>query len=258
MTQGTGTSDRTRALAEEARAATARSRLYGLLASVFRREPDDALLGEIANGRLGRQLAAAGFDLGDAIARQSPERLREALAEEFTRLFLGPGPHIAPYESVQLRRGSGILWGEETVAVKRFMEAAGFAFAEGFSDMPDHVSVELEFLSALARLEADAWGRGDRPAAANALRWQQDFIARHAGKWMPAFCRKVRQDVRLPFYRVFADVLRGFLAGEKADIAARLHMASIAGEPASNADARSVPPPDGPPDRGQRGNASSS
>ncbi len=194
-----------------------RSQLYGLLARIFREEPDVTLLCQLKTREFTLALSDAGLDLGSVFRNKPDKLLQEELTIEFTRLFYGPGHHISPHESVQLKRGSGTLWGEETIAVKRNIEAAGFDFEDEFNGIPDHISVELEFLAKLTVMEADAWRRADSVAAGNALQWQHDFISKHAGKWMPGFCRKVNEGARLPFYAVFASLLRQLLAGEKAN-----------------------------------------
>ena len=217
-------------------AATAleRSQFYALLAAIFNQEPGIEFLEQLRGEAFQSLLAQSGFSLGDEFTRESPDTLQKELSEEFTRLFLGPGKHIAPYESVQLKRGSGTLWGEETVMVKRFIEAAGFNYENDFIGIPDHISVELEFLSRLAGVEAGAWAAGNVVAADNALEWQRDFVSRHADKWMPDFCCKVTQQARLSFYGTFALVLRQFLAGEKTEIADRQrHQIPITTHPAA-------------------------
>ncbi len=202
-----------------------RARLYGLLATIFRAPPDAGLLARLRSADFLMLLADSGLDMGDDFAQKPVAALQEELAQDFTRLFCGPGKHISPHESVQLKRGSGSLWGEETVLVKRFIETAGFDYEGDFNGIPDHVAVELEFLSRLSESEARCWQSGDLTAAGNALEWQLDFITRHAGKWMPGFCRKITGDETSPFYCVFADLLRQFLAGEKTEIANRLALA---------------------------------
>jgi TorA maturation chaperone TorD len=137
-------------------------------------------------------------------------------------LFLGPGKHISPHESVQLKRGSGILWGEETSVVKQFMMAAGFELDEAANDIPDHISIELEFLSHLSQMEAEAWQADDHQAAAAALGWQHRFVSNNIGKWVGRFCRKVEAAAETPFYAQFARLLRTFVAGEKSGIVDRL------------------------------------
>ena len=210
---------------ELAGTAMERARLHGLLATIFGSPPDVDLLVRLRATDFLALLADSGLDIGEDFSSKPVEALREELSVEYTRLFCGPGKHISPHESVQLKHGSGSLWGEETVLVRRFIEAAGFDYESDFNGIPDHVSVELEFLSRLAENESRCWQSGDLTGAGNALEWQLDFINRHAGKWMPGFCRKVASEEVSPFYRIFADLLRQFLAGEKADISDRLRRA---------------------------------
>ena len=207
-----------------ARTAMERANLYGLLATIFRSQPDGDLLARLRGADFLTLLSESGLDIGDDFPRKPLRELHEQLAEEYTRLFCGPGKHISPYESVQSKRGSGTLWGKETVLVKRFIETAGFDYEDDFDGIPDHVAIELEFLSRLAETESRYWRSGDLTGAGNALEWQMDFIGRHAGKWIPGFCRKVIEKTETPFYRIFADLLRRFLAGEKAEISDRLDL----------------------------------
>ena len=98
-------------------AATAleRSQFYGLVAAVFCHEPGLEFLEQLASERLQSLLSQSGIELGEEFTKKSPDTLQQELCEEFTRLFLGPGKHIAPYESVQLKRGPGTLWAKETI-----------------------------------------------------------------------------------------------------------------------------------------------
>jgi len=202
-----------------------RAQLYRLLAAAFGHEPLRAFLHRLRRGTVQNLLSRSGMDLGEEFFANPLGTVQDELAEEYTRLFLGPGRHISAHESVQLPDGSGTLWGEETVLVKRFIETAGFDFEHDFNGIPDHISVELEFLARLADAEAGAWAAGDEASAGNILDWQRDFISRHAEKWMPGFCAKVEKAARLPFYRVFSELLKTFLAGEKEDISAGLQTA---------------------------------
>ena len=199
-----------------------RSRLYGLLATVFRREPSAEFLCQMKTPELVVALAGAGVDLGDEFGTGSIADQAEALAVEYTRLFLGPGGHISPHESVQLKRGSGILWGPETSAVRHAYREAGYDLGESEADIPDHLSVELDFLSLLAAEEAEAWKSKDRDRASKLLRLQHDFISQHLGKWVAPFCNKVSEQAEFAFYPAFAGLLRGSLSGAKAEIVDRL------------------------------------
>ena len=168
--------------------------------------------------------SVAGVDFGDDFGTDPFADIAEDLAIEYTRLFLGPGKHISPHESVQLKRGSGILWGSETSEVRQAYRAAGFDIGEPETKIPDHLSVELDFLSILAREEAQAWAEQDQDRTAKFLHLQHGFITRHLGKWAARFCAKVKEESEFAFYPAFADLLRGFLSGEKADIVNRLSL----------------------------------
>jgi TorA maturation chaperone TorD len=192
-----------------------RNGLYSLLAAVFRDAPGKDLLGHLLDPALQRDLAAAGLD-AESISSLEPGAVsQETLSIEFSHLFVGPGKHVSPHESVQLGRG-GTLWGPETVAVKRFIEGAGFAYEGGYHGLPDHISVELEFLAQLASLEAAAWQAGDEEQASNCRRFQREFLDRHLGRWVAPFSERVGKMARLPFYAGMANLTRDFVAAERA------------------------------------------
>ena len=199
-----------------------RAKLYGLLANLFRREPGAELLNQLRSPGFRDLFSDIGIDLGDDFFNDPLDEVRDRLQVEYTFLFLGPGKHISPHESVQLKRGSGILWGKETAIVKQFMAAAGFELDEAVNDIPDHIGVELEFLSHLSTKEAEAWQADDREAAAAALGWQHRFVSNNIGKWAGRFCRAVEAAAETPFYAQFAKLLRTFIAGEKSEIVDRL------------------------------------
>jgi TorA maturation chaperone TorD len=176
-------------------AVLARSGFYRLLARIFRAEPDEALMGQIVAPPLSEALAEAGIDMAAILPAAPMGDIIRALAEEYTRLFLGPGKHISPHESVQLKRGSGVLWGPETGIVKRFIGEAGFDYDETY--------------------HANARKAGDDARLQSAIGWQHRFVSKHPGKWVAIFARKVKAEADLPFYPAFAGLLPGFLATEK-------------------------------------------
>lgn len=201
------------------------SQLHAFLAALYRQEVDTQMLGALRAPGVVSSLAEAGVAL-DARVREGPEQeVLEELAVEYAALFLGPGEHVSPYESVYAERGTGTLWGEQTVAVRRYVEAAGFECEGKHAGIPDHVSVELEFMSELSRREAEAWSRGDRAAAANCLEYQQEFMSEHLGTWVFRFCERVVETAGLPFYRDIARLTSEFLDEEREDISRRLALA---------------------------------
>ena len=65
-------------------------------------------------------------------------------------------------------------------------------------ELPDHLSVELEFLHYLAFRESDALGRRTDPSSYQ--RAQADFIERHVGQWLPIMRGKLETQSPLPFF----------------------------------------------------------
>jgi TorA maturation chaperone TorD len=195
--------------------AMARSHVYGLLATIFRAEPTEALLKELKGPRFSRVFSDLGLDLGDEFHDKPEAEVADELAVEYTRLFLGPGPHISPHESVHSevdRGGWSNLWGEETVRVKKFIETTGLEYAPDYTGIPDHISVELEFVQKLALWEAAAWSKGgDTEGALYCLKVEKMFLDEHLSKWVPPFCDKVIAQAELPFYREMAGVTKDFL-----------------------------------------------
>jgi TorA maturation chaperone TorD len=207
-----------------ARTAIEVSNLYGFLAAVFREEVSEHLLAQLRSPNLRDTLTDAGITLDDRLLRGPDQEVLRDLAVEFAALFLGPGEHISPHESVHLPQG-GNLWGAETVAVRNFVNALGFDYDDGFSGMPDHISVELELMAELTRRESVAWGQGDTDGAGNSLAYQCQFMAEHLAKWVPTFCSEVVKNAGMSFYRDMARLTAEFLKSEQTDIERRLDIA---------------------------------
>ncbi len=200
-----------------------RYQLYGFLANVFKQEPDEKLLLAIRNDRFKQQMTEIDIVLDENFYSQPIDVLKAQLGIEFTRLFMGPGKHISPHESVQSAQGSGILWGQETSAVKRYIEAAGFDFEQTFTGLPDHISVELAFLSKLCRFESDYWIQQQSVEALNVRDWQAYFLSQHADQWMVSFSQKVKAESRVSFYQAFSVLLAEFIKDEIAQAKQFIH-----------------------------------
>ncbi len=197
--------------------ALARSQVYGLLATLFRAEPEEAFLKELQGPGLSGVFSELGLDLGEDLQEKPVEESVEELAVEYTRLFLGPGPHISAHESVfiEVDGGAGGLWGKKTVEVKKFIETAGLTYDTEFHGIPDHVSVELEFLQKLAEWEAGKWAEDDTENAIFCLGVEKRFIEEHLGRWVPELCDKVVAQAELPFYKEIARFTKDFIRFEE-------------------------------------------
>ncbi len=193
--------------------AAARSKVYALLAAVFRAEPTEVFLRELKGPRFSGAFSDLGVDLGSDFYANSDARNLEALSFEYTRLFLGPGRHISAHESIfaEVDGDSGGHWGAKTVEVKKFVEATGMQYESDFKGLPDHISVELEFMQKLAEWEVGKWSEGDSENAGYCLNVQKKFIEEHLLNWAPKFCSEVIDKADEPFYREMAKVTWDFL-----------------------------------------------
>ncbi len=203
---------------EQAGMAGYKSTVYGLLAEVFRNEPGSALIEMIRAPAFLDALSEVGVELNGNFVNGNVDELVEELAIEYTRLFLGPGHHISPHESVhhELTDGRkwGTLWGDSTAEVKEFIESSGLELRPDANLIPDHISVELEFMQLLTKHEVETIRRGDKEAIQACHGMQRHFLEKHLSKWMPKFCGEVIERAENSFYRQIAEFAKSFVEFE--------------------------------------------
>jgi TorA maturation chaperone TorD len=198
-----------------------RSNIYGFLAAVYRQELTSELYQQMKDNEFQEVLSSLGVKLNNGFFQNSEQELLENLAVEYTRLFVGPGKHISPHESVQHKKEgvqSGQLWGELTAEVKKIIESSGLEYTSEYTGMPDHISVELEFMQQVVRREDQAWGADDDETARLCLKNEKKFIDEHLSGWIPEFCEKVIEAAEMPFYREMARLTRNFIEFEAQEL----------------------------------------
>lgn len=191
-----------------------RSTLYSLLALVFRQEATARLIQEIRTPEMLEALQGLEVRFDDDFLSAPISELIEELTTEYARLFLGPGKHISPHESVHHEREDGEwggLWGASTVEVKKFIEATGLEYRPDYSGMPDHISVELEFMAELIQTEVSFWAEGHENKAQQCLLLEKRFLAEHLANWMSTFCEKIISEAESSFYIEMAALTKRFI-----------------------------------------------
>lgn len=137
------------------------------------------------------------------------EQPYEAVAEEFTTLFLGPfEPQVQPYESYYL---TGHLFREPLVSLRGFLKQVGVEKQEqAFAEPEDVLAFELEVMRWLVAKQQAA-------AASNSvwLAWQAQFLKQHLLVWGPSCVQDIEQAAAAYFYRGVAMLLGGFLDVER-------------------------------------------
>ena len=133
---------------------------------------------------------------------------------EYNRLFVGPGaPACPPYESVYRRdrpeSERGMLMGPSVIDVKKRYSEAGLQINKDFSDLPDHVAVELEFMCFLCAKEAEA--------GADEEIWkrrQTEFWKFHLNTWIGEFSDRLFKNTKSPFYKASVMFLKEWFEEE--------------------------------------------
>jgi TorA maturation chaperone TorD len=214
---------------EKAVCATGRSSLYGFISTLFREEITIEQLHQLKTRAFIKALFEPGSKFYDVLLDKPEEQLIEDLAVEYARLFLGPAKHISPHESIHHDNDGGdwgTHWGKATVEVKKFIESAGLEYISEYSGMPDHISVELEFMQQATSREAQAWESGDSEGALYCLKMEKKFLDDHIMKWVPLFCDKIINAAELPFYSEIAKLTKSFLEIDMDEIAQTISKAN--------------------------------
>lgn len=144
---------------------------------------------------------------------QDKESLRSLFMLEYMRLFVGPG-HLPcpPYESVYRtdvpadRRG--LLMDDATIEALKKYRKAGLDIAPDHTDLPDHISTELEFMYFLCTREYEGWEENDYEEGKKWLAMQRLFLSEHLSNWVPVFSKSVEKASENPFYLGIASLCR--------------------------------------------------
>ena len=187
-----------------------RSYYYGFLSTVYLQEPTRKFIKSLRASNFLDDLNKSDLRLDKTINNDVSDNHLNNLVLEYTRLFIGPGKHISPYESVY-RDNEDALWSETTVEVKNFIESLGLEYSYNWSGLPDHIGVELEFMQRLTCHEKEAWTQEDKKQAIHCLEFEKRFVDEHLSQWVPTFCDKVKEETRVAFYGEIADLTRQFI-----------------------------------------------
>jgi DMSO reductase family type II enzyme chaperone len=202
--------------AEELQAA-ARSRLYDLLARAFA-VPDQPFYQAIREGAFAAQVSENLAALPYALALGDGHAVRQQLCEaaghrelqsEYIRLFdVGtPRPPCPLYGGEYKKGRKGVM--EELI---RFYNYFGLHPSPRSRDMPDHITIELEFMHfVIFREVAALHHQQDRTSY---LRAERDFLERHLCAWVPRLRERLQRQQPPAFYAALTRLAEGFLAAD--------------------------------------------
>jgi len=214
------------ALAEGVAELEAKAALHSLLAQAMN-YPTAELVDSLRKGRFAGALneslamlarAALKGDIekcSKEYQRRDPSDEKEMLLElerDYTRMFFSSKPRLAYlFESVYRE---GRLLQESTFEIAGLYRDAGLVLNDDFRLPPDHIAVELEFLSFLYFKEIEGLQNGNKEAVEYARELQGIVTHKHLKPFAINVAERVAQHARTPFYRTVAHVLKQYYSQE--------------------------------------------
>lgn len=198
-------------------AAQRQSDAYRLLAACFY-QPDREMFVE---ENLCANLAGLMQELSLPTVAQACQRMAQSLAEnnqeellvEYSALFLGPfGAPAHPYGSVYLEQERKLM-GDSTMEVLKFYADSGVKH-EG-DEPPDHIAIELEFMSFLEGKIAQAINESSQAERVDFTAIRSRFFNRLLASWAPILGNILKERATLAFYRDLGECLVGFISAEQ-------------------------------------------
>ena len=183
---------------------TARSELYGILASVLYASPAIELIAQIRVAAT--DTPAAGAFLEEpwrnfvGVTRSMSD---QAIKDEYDALFGGVGkPEVYLYGSHYL---SGFLNEKPLARLRTELQSLGLERSEVMSDTEDHFAYLCEVMRYLIA--------GEDVAVANLTR-QREFFSTHIQPWVSLMCDDIQNNNKAKFYASLAELTRAFMGIE--------------------------------------------
>jgi DMSO reductase family type II enzyme chaperone len=145
---------------------------------------------------------------------RSSKEYRKKIIDEYNRLFL-INPRVSPYETTYVN-SIGKSSGNVVAEISGIYAQAGLAVSPKFNDLPDHIAIELEFMSFLCEKELQGMLESNGEATAVAQQEQRDFLDRHLAFWFPQFTKKVLSETNEQLYKNVIEAAFSFLRNELA------------------------------------------
>lgn len=130
------------------------------------------------------------------------------LERDYTRLFFASKPRLVYlFESVYRE---GRLLQESTFEVARLYRDAGLVLNDDFALPPDHIAVELEFLSFLYFKEIDGLKQNKEDAVEYACELRQMLLDGHLKPFAKNIADRLEQHAKCALYKAAAQLMRSY------------------------------------------------
>ncbi len=174
---------------------SARAEFYLCMARAFMTPRDDAMfqaMRDVLADDLGELAAQLGYDLEAVLARYRAEMQRipdaTALLQIYSGIFLSPPVPARINVGTYL---DGAMNGGSVKEMEEAYQLCGVQRDEGFRDLSDHVSVQLEFVALLYATQARRFSgeSAEAPLPVDPGQFLQTF----ARRWLGGFCADLAQ-----------------------------------------------------------------
>ena len=187
---------------------------YGLLARLFNREIDEALLEGLRALPFPDDTGSAALDeanrsMGSYLAT-ADEHARTELAVDFARLFVvrRRSTRTAPYPNESVHTSEEhLVMDRARDEVRALYRSEGLRASDVARLGEDHIALELEFMQAMAERAAKACDEGDDAELRRLLDVQAAFLDEHLLNWVPSFSDTMEKTAQTGFYRGLAKLL---------------------------------------------------
>ncbi|MFH1019463.1 MAG: molecular chaperone TorD family protein [Pseudomonadota bacterium] len=190
---------------------------YRLLAACFYQPDREMFVEENLCAKLAGLMQEISLPaVGEACLRMAQslaENSQDELLVEYSGLFLGPfGAPAHPYGSVYLEKERKLM-GDSTMEVLKIYAESGVKY-EG-DEPPDHIAIELEFMSFLEGRIAQAVSESNQADRAGFSAIRARFFNRLLASWAPILGNILKEQATLVFYRDLGECLLGFIGAEQ-------------------------------------------
>ncbi len=211
--------------------AVARSFVYRFVAKAFE-DPTSESWANLTDPALQNTFRAAVIALatGQSALQGAAEKLLTTFTpdglEAFNDCYLVTFGHAArgpcPMNEIEYGnlKADSLFQPHRLADLNAFYRAFGLELADDAAERPDHICLELEFMSVLAAKEAYALEHQlDADQIALGRDAQKKFLREHLGHWLPAFTRRLEREAGPGALAALAQFTRDFVLSECARLA---------------------------------------
>jgi DMSO reductase family type II enzyme chaperone len=155
-----------------------------------------------------------GSSLASSVRGLAREADLESLSFSYRRLFGHTARGVVPPYETEYGEESVFQPMHEMGDLAAFYRAFGLEVAQNAHERIDHIGFECEFLLFLCRKEAYALEQNDFTMLGATREAARFFLKHHAGRWAPAFGRKLAREDQAGFYGALGLLAAEFISSE--------------------------------------------